>query len=68
MLNSGNGSTETASVITNGCTLPDGSVYDCIHAKYTGSSNYFDAVRLNSNVSLDSLQTYTLSFYARGSG
>lgn len=64
---SGNGSTEVASVINDGCTLPDGSVYDCIHAKYTGT-NLFDAVKRDSCISLDSMQSYTLSFYAKGSG
>lgn len=64
---SGNGSTEVASVINEGCTLPDGSVYDCIHAKYTGT-NLFDAVKRDSCISLDSIQSYTLSFYAKGAG
>ncbi len=64
---SGNGSTEVASVINDGCTLPDGSVYDCIHAKYTGT-NLFDAVKRDGCISLDSIQSYTLSFYAKGAG
>lgn len=64
---SGNGSTEVASVINDGCTLPDGSVYDCIHAKNTGT-NIFDAVTRDSCISLDSIQSYTLSFYAKGAG
>ena len=64
----GNGTTEVASVIENGCTLKDGTSYDCIHAKYTGTGNYFDAVRLDNLIALDGHQTYTLSFYAKGSG
>lgn len=59
--------TKEASVINEGCTLPDGSVYDCIHAKYTGT-DLFDAIRFTSGIYLTSRQSYTLSFYAKGSG
>ena len=59
--------TQTIELTSNGCELQDGTTLDCIHATYTGTS-YFDAVRLNSGASLDSMQSYTLSFYAKGSG
>ncbi len=69
LLNAGNGSTKTASVIENGCTLLDGTTYDCIHAKYTtDTDDCFDAVNLGSTIALELYQTYTLSFYAKGSG
>ncbi len=68
LMATGNGTTEVASVIENGCTLKDGTSYDCIHAKYTGTGDYFDAVRLDNLIALDGHQTYTLSFYAKGSG
>lgn len=65
LLYEGNGITEIASVISE--TLPDGSVYDCIHAKNT-SVNTFDAVSLDDAINLDVSQSYTLSFYAKGTG
>lgn len=59
--------TQTVELISNGCELQDSTILDCIHATYTGTS-YFDAVQINGGVSLDDMQSYTLSFYAKGSG
>lgn len=59
--------TQTIELISNGCELQDGTILDCVHAKYTGT-NYFDAVKLDNGVSIESIQSYTLSLYAKGSG
>jgi len=55
----------TVELIKDGCALNDGTTYDCIHSKNNGTS-YADAIKLPTDININDKNTYTLSFYAKG--
>lgn len=64
----GGNANKFAELISKGCVLDDGTSYDCIYSKYTASTDYYDSVKINSALKLKHSGTYTLSFYAKGTG
>jgi hypothetical protein len=48
--------------------LDDGTIYDCVHSKYTATTDYYDSLKVMGFLSTKFGETYTLSFYAKGSG
>ena len=61
------GKPDSVSVTTDGCTLLDGSTYDCIHADNATKDDSIHILNI-SNLLLQNCINYTLSFYAKGSG
>lgn len=68
MESTGDNTNKTVELISKGCVLDDGTIYDCIYSKYTASTDYYDSVKINSALKLKHSGTYTLSFYAKGTG
>ena len=68
MESTGDNTNKTVELISKGCVLDDGTSYDCIYSKYTASTDYYDSVKINSALKLKHSGTYTLSFYAKGTG
>lgn len=60
--------TKTVELVSNGCQLEDGTTYDSIHSVFKDTSGCWDSVKLDSSITLQANKTYTLSFYAKGTG
>lgn len=64
----GGNANKFAELISKGCVLDDGTIYDCVHSKYTATTDYYDSLKVMGFLSTKFGETYTLSFYAKGSG
>ena len=68
MESTGGNTNKTVELISKGCVLDDGTIYDCVHSKYTATTDYYDSLKVMGFLSTKFGGTYTLSFYAKGSG